>query len=75
MRAALGRNSFDRLRSGLTKTYQDTRLEIRKVSWPSREETVRLSIVVIVLSLAMAIFLGVIVDGLFFQLYQRLLGL
>lgn len=75
MKAIRRRDTFSRVRSSVDRTIQDTRLEIRKVSWPSRDETIRLTIVVIVLSLSMAIFLGVIVDGIFFKLYQLLLGL
>jgi len=67
------RGFFPRLRSNLSKFYEDTRAEIRKVSWPTRDEVIRLSIVVIVLSVSMAIFLGVIVDGIFLWLY-RLIG-
>lgn len=57
------------------KRVQDTRSELRKISWPSREETIRLTIVVIALSISLALFLGVIIDGLFLELYQRLLRL
>ncbi len=62
-------------RANVERTIRDTRSEIRKVHWPSREETTRLTIVVIALSIALAIFLGVIVDGIFAAIYQRLLGL
>lgn len=59
----------------LEKSVQDTRAELRKVHWPSREDTIRLSIVVIVLSIVLAIFLGLIVDRLFFSLYRLLIDL
>ena len=64
-----------RPRIHVNKVYQDTRSELRKISWPSREEIIRLTMVVIALSIFMAVFLGVIVDGLFLQIYQRLVGL
>ncbi len=63
------------MRVNASRMYNDTRSEIRKISWPSRDEIVRLSIVVIVLSVSMAIFLGVIVDWVFFQIYRFVLGL
>lgn len=37
---------------------QETVGELRKAVWPSREETARLTVVVIVLSVAAAFFLG-----------------
>ena len=37
---------------------QETISELRKSVWPSREETARLTAIVIALSLAMALFLG-----------------
>ena len=38
--------------------------ELRKVVWPSREETTNLTVVVLVVSIAVGIFLGVIDFGL-----------
>lgn len=57
------------------RRYRDTRSELRKISWPSREEIVRLSIVVIVLSIVLAVFLGLLVDTSFLFLYKQLVGL
>ena len=37
---------------------QETVSELRKSVWPSKEETTRLTVVVIVLAIAMSIFLG-----------------
>ncbi len=59
----------------LNRTYQDTRAELRKITWPTREETIRLTLVVIALSITLALFLGVIVDRAFFWLYSRIIGL
>ena len=59
----------------LERSVQDTRAELRKVHWPSREETIRLSLVVIALSIVLAIFLGLIVDQIFFRLYRLLIDL
>lgn len=69
------RSVSPRLRPNLNRAYKDTRSELRKITWPTREETIRLTLVVIVLSIAMALFLGVIVDELFFWIYRQLVGL
>lgn len=63
------------MRGPVVRLVRDTRTEIRKVSWPSREETTRLAIVVVVLCISMGLFLGVVVDGAFFWIYRRLIGL
>lgn len=42
-----------------TKTYfKEVRVEMAKVKWPTRPETINYTIVVIVVSLAVAAFLG-----------------
>lgn len=43
---------------------KETRAELRKVVWPTREETKNLTIIVVGVTVAMAIFLGVL-DYLF----------
>jgi preprotein translocase subunit SecE len=54
----------------VVRYFQDTRDELRKVAWPSREETVRLTLIVLGTTLVFSIFLGAL-DFLF----QRLAGL
>ena len=49
---------------------KDVRVELAKVSWPTRQETVRYTLIVIVSSIAVAIFLGAW-DSLFQYLLQR----
>lgn len=63
------------VRGPVVRLVKDTRTEIRKVSWPSREETTRLAIIVVVLCITMGLFLGVVVDGVFFWIYRHLIGL
>jgi preprotein translocase subunit SecE len=46
--------------------------ELRKVTWPSREEAVRLTIMVVAVSIMMGIFLGT-VDFIFSRLVTRFL--
>lgn len=43
---------------------KEARAEMTKVVWPSRKETIRITIAVIALSLAVAIFLGLVDFGL-----------
>jgi len=54
--------------------FRETRGELRKVTWPTREEAWRLTLVVIGVSAAMAIFLGVILDAAFSNAIQILVN-
>lgn len=47
--------------------------ELRRVTWPSREETFRLSIMVVAVAVAMGIFLG-LVDLVFARVVGIILG-
>ena len=42
----------------IKKFFEETRLEFRHVNWPSRNEAARLTMVVVILSLCLALFLG-----------------
>jgi preprotein translocase subunit SecE len=53
-----------------TAFLRETRDELKKVVWPTRQETVRLTMVVIVVSLLVGVFLG----GLDF-IFTKTLGL
>jgi preprotein translocase subunit SecE len=48
----------------LKRYLQEARIEIRHVNWPSRAEAIRLTGVVVGLSLGLAVFLGLF-DSLF----------
>ncbi len=48
--------------------------ELRKVSWPTRQEAWHLTKIVLAVLLFMAVFLGIIVDGLARRLLNLLLG-
>ena len=50
---------------------KDVRVELRKVSWPSREETTKLTGVVILVSVIIASFLGLL-DFIFIRLLNIL---
>ncbi|MBI2036795.1 MAG: preprotein translocase subunit SecE [Candidatus Liptonbacteria bacterium] len=44
--------------SKLFQFVQEARQELRRVNWPTRQETVRLTLIVIGISLGLALFLG-----------------
>jgi len=48
----------------LTSYISESRQELKKVNWPSRQETIRLTIIVIGISIGLAAFLGIIDFGL-----------
>lgn len=44
---------------GRTITFlKEARIELKKVTWPTRQETIRYTVTVIVISIAVALFLG-----------------
>jgi preprotein translocase subunit SecE len=49
---------------------QESRQELKRVNWPSREETMRYTAFVIVFSLGLAVFLGFL-DFVFVQVLER----
>jgi preprotein translocase subunit SecE len=58
----------------LIRTVRETRTELRKVVWPSRKEAIRLTVVVIIISVIIGAFLFA-GDTLFLWLYIWLEGL
>ena len=54
--------------------WQETRNELRKVTWPTREQTRNLTLVVVAVCIAMATFLGV-VDYVLSQIIRFIIGL
>jgi preprotein translocase subunit SecE len=54
--------------------FRETRAELRKVVWPTREETIRLTVVVIAIStvIGLILFVG---DSIFLSLYTLLVDL
>ncbi|HEU4326423.1 MAG TPA: preprotein translocase subunit SecE [Roseiflexaceae bacterium] len=43
--------------NGLVRTFREVRSEMKKVVWPTREETTRLTVVVIVISVIISLIL------------------
>lgn len=58
---------FERIKQFLSESKQ----ELKKVNWPRKEETVRYTIFVIVLSLGIAAFLGIL-DFVFVRILQNI---
>ena len=61
-----------RKENAVVRYFKETRAELRKVSWPSREEAVNLTVIVMTVTIAMAAFLGV-VDFLFSRLFSLII--
>ena len=59
--------------SGMSEFMQDSRSELRKVVWPSRQETLQVSLAVILMVIVMSIFLWLL-DMFLFWLVRLLTG-
>jgi len=60
--------------NAIQRYLRETAGELRKVSWPTRQEAWQLTMIVLVVLAFMAIFLGVVVDGLASRLLALLIG-
>lgn len=71
---APGRVSVEGSRRGFSFRFvSDVVAELRRVTWPTREETVRLTVMVIAVAAAVGLLLG-LVDLAFARLFDVLLG-
>jgi len=57
--------------NAVARYFRETRGELRKVTWPTREESQRLTAIVLGVTAVMAIFLGLL-DLLFSRSFQAL---
>ncbi len=57
----------------LVRYFKETRAELRKVHWPSRQEARNLTIIVLAVTVAMTIFLGLIADPIALWLFRGIL--
>jgi preprotein translocase subunit SecE len=60
-------------RKGFFSFIGDAFIELKRVVWPTKEETFRLSVMVVVVSVAAGIFLG-LVDLLFTEFFDVILS-
>ncbi len=59
--------------NAILRYLRETRAEMAKVTWPTREEALRLTAIVLAVTFGMAAFLGV-VDAIFATLFRLILG-
>ena len=59
--------------NGIARFYRETIGELRKVSWPTREEALNLTMLVIVVLIVMAILLGSVDEAGFWLVGKALL--
>ena len=55
------------------KYLKETRAELKKVNWPSRQEATNLTLIIIAVTIFMALLLGLI-DYIFAKLFELILG-
>ena len=67
------KNIFQRLGHNIQRFFQETVGELRKVSWPTRQEAIRLTEIVIVVIFIMAAILGGL-DWVYAKLFGLILG-
>jgi len=58
----------------ITRYFKEVRAEIRKVTWPSRQEVLRLSTIVVIVMVVMSAFMAII-DYAFSRLMQAIISL
>jgi preprotein translocase subunit SecE len=66
-------NFIQRFVAKIQQLFRETIGELRKVSWPTRQEAISLTKIVLIVIAAMAIFLGFL-DIIFGQIFALLLG-
>jgi preprotein translocase subunit SecE len=59
--------------NAIQRYFKETMGELRKVTWPTRKEAINLTIVVIIVTLAMSAFLGVL-DLIYTRLFAIIYG-
>ena len=59
--------------NGLVRYLKETRAELRKVTWPTRQQAINLTLIVLAVTIVMALFLGA-VDLIFATLMRLLAG-
>lgn len=70
---AVAKETKEQQENTLVRTFRETRSELRKVVWPTREETTRLTIVVIAISVVIGLILF-LSDTIFLFLYTALVN-
>ena len=63
-----------RKQNAIQRFTRETVGELRKVSWPTRQEAWQLTVIVLVVLAFMSVFLGIVVDSVARQLLNLLIG-
>ena len=58
---------------GVIRYLRETRAELKKVTWPTREEAINLTYIVLGVTFAFAVFLGLL-DWVFSRLFELVLA-
>jgi preprotein translocase subunit SecE len=72
-KTSLGQQIQPKPDNAIVRYFKETRAEIRKVTWPTRQEATNLTLIVLAVTVAMAIFLGA-VDYVFANLIRLLVS-
>ena len=67
------KNEKEKKPNVIRKWYRETLGELRKVTWPTRHEAMRLTWIVIIVMVAMSLFLGLL-DTLFGMIISRIMA-
>lgn len=67
-------NAFKRLIDRITEYLKDTRGELRKTTWPTREQATNLTLIVLAVTIVMAAFLGAL-DFVFAQVIRLIVSI
>jgi preprotein translocase subunit SecE len=59
--------------NAIQRFFRETMGELRKVSWPTRQEATNLTIIVLIVIIAMSSFLGVL-DFIYTRIFSLVLG-
>jgi preprotein translocase subunit SecE len=57
----------------IVRYFKETRVELRKVSWPTRQEALNLALIVVAFTVFMAALLGII-DYIFARIFSLIIG-
>ena len=72
-RATAGGDTARRQSPSVSSFFQESRSELKKVTWPTRQDAMNLTLAVIAMTAALSAVLG-LVDGLLDQLIKPLIG-
>ncbi|MEK7659900.1 MAG: preprotein translocase subunit SecE [Patescibacteria group bacterium] len=59
---------------GLIEYLRETRRELTKVNWPTRSQTIKSTILVVVFSIVVALYLGAL-DSFFRLIWERIIAI